>query len=189
MVTFQSENVTQGAVAVLLRHKPRQLVLSLVPRPGRHLVYILEILAGVVLLTVAGLLWSYRAQLSHRALREVRPGGRSSALLGATITSVELPTAFPYFAAIAAVVGSRQNVLRQIILIAIFNVAFVLPLLGIIAILGFNGGNAQRHLIRGRVRLEAHWPVVLALLGLAAGLFVLFLGASGLASLHRMHVG
>ena len=32
--------------------------------------------------------------------------GRSSALLGATITAVELPTAFPYFAAIAAIVGS-----------------------------------------------------------------------------------
>ena len=33
--------------------------------------------------------------------------GRSSAVLGATITAIEFPTAFPYFAAIAAVVGSE----------------------------------------------------------------------------------
>ena len=164
---------------------PGQLILALVPRPGRHLVYVLEILAGSVLLTVAGVLWSYRRQLSRRALPETRPAGRSGAILGATITAVELPTAFPYFAAIAAVVGSGFDVVRQILLIVLFNVCFVLPLLAILAVLRFAGDDAQRLLARGREWLEARWPAVLAIIGLIAGLFVLFLGIGGLASLHR----
>ena len=168
---------------------PGQLLLALLPHPGPHLKYVLEIVAGGVLLTGSAFLWGYRGHLSQRKPPQVRPAGRSGALLGATITAVELPTAFPYFAAIAAVVPSGQSIPNQILLIVIFNVAFVLPLLAIIAVLRFDGGNAQRHLIRGRAWLEARWPVVLAVLGLLAGLFVLFLGISGLVGLHRTRAG
>ena len=79
-------------------------------------------------LTLAAVLWAFRRLLVKRELPEVHTDGRSSALLGATITAVELPTAFPYFAAIAAVVGSGYGVWHQVFLILIFNIAFVLPL-------------------------------------------------------------
>ena len=48
-----------------------------------------------------------------------RPGSHSSALLGAGISAVELPTAFPYFFAIAAIIGSGQTLRKQIFLIVL----------------------------------------------------------------------
>jgi cytochrome c biogenesis protein CcdA len=169
---------------------PGQLLLALVPHPGRHLGYILELVAGVAMLTAAVFLWGYRDRLGRREIQpEARTERRSSALLGATITAVELPTAFPYFAVIAAVVGSGTGIFRQVLLLVLFNLCFVVPLLAILATLTFAGPNAQRMLTTGREKLEANWPVVLATLALLAGLFVTFLGITGLGSLRRDHLG
>ena len=94
----------------------------------------LEIVAGGAMLAAAAVLWGYRKRLVRRPRRlRSTPRGRSSAILGATITAVELPTAFPYFAAIAALVGANLSVVRIVFLLVIFNVCFVLPLLGILA--------------------------------------------------------
>ena len=84
---------------------------------------------------------------------------KSSAILGATITAVELPTAFPYFAAIAAIVGSGLDPARQVFLLVLFNVCFILPLVGIWATLTFAGDRADRMLAIGRDFLERHWPI------------------------------
>jgi cytochrome c biogenesis protein CcdA len=175
---------------VIIALGPGQLLLSLIPHPGRRLGYILEVLAGVAMLTAAAFLWGYRDRLGRREpSREVRTDGRSSVLLGATITAVELPTAFPYFAVIAAIVGSGVDIVRQVILLVLFNICFIAPLLAILATLTFAGANAQRLLTTGREKLEAHWPIVLATLALLAGLFVTFLGITGLGSLRRDHLG
>jgi cytochrome c biogenesis protein CcdA len=176
-----------GGLAVALG--PGQLLLALVPRPSKHLGYVLEIVAGVAMLTGAVFLWSYREHLVKREPPEIKADRRSSAILGATITAVELPTAFPYFAAIAAVVGSDLDVVRQVILIVLFNICFIAPLLGIVATLAFAGPNAERSLARGREFLERRWPVVLAVLALVAGVFVTFLGVTGLASTHHNDFG
>lgn len=177
-----------GGLAIALG--PGQLVLSLVPHPGRHLSYVLEIVAGVAMLTAAAFLWGYRDRLRQRELNaESRFATGSSALLGATITAVELPTAFPYFAAIAAIVGSGADIVRQTFLLLLFNVCFITPLLVILGVLTFAGPNAGRLLAAGRKWLEAHWPMVLATLALAAGLFVTFLGVTGLGSLHHNDFG
>ena len=176
-----------GGAAIALG--PGQLLLSLIPSPNRHVRFLIELLAGVAMLTAAAFLWKYRDRLSERAIPASSPSARSSAILGATITAVELPTAFPYFAAIAAIVGSGLDPARQLVLLLLFNVCFVLPLLGMIGTLTFAGNNAQRMLLGGRRRLEAHWPAVLALLALLAGLFVMLLGVTGLAGLGHGHVG
>jgi cytochrome c biogenesis protein CcdA len=176
-----------GGLAVALG--PGQLLLALVPRPSRHLGYVLEIVAGVAMLTASAFLWGYRKNLAQRDPPEIKPDRRSSAILGATITAVELPTAFPYFAAIAAVVGSGLDVVRQIVLIVLFNVCFIAPLLGIVATLTFAGPDATRFLARGREFLERRWPVVLAGLALVAGVFVTLLGVTGLASTHHNDFG
>jgi cytochrome c biogenesis protein CcdA len=169
---------------------PGELLLDLIPHPGHRLSYALELVAGVAMLTGAAFLWGYRNRLGQRETPVgERVDGRSSALLGATITAVELPTAFPYFAAIAAVVGSGEGIPRQIMLLVIFNVCFIAPLLVILATLTFAGPNAQRFLTIAREKLEANWPVVLAALALLAGLFVTFLGITGLGSLRRDHLG
>lgn len=168
---------------------PGQLLLALVPRPSKHLGYVLEIVAGVAMLTGSVFLWSYREHLLHRKPPEMKPRGRSSALLGATITAVELPTAFPYFAAIFAVVGSGQDVVRQMLLVLLFNVCFIAPLLGIVATLTFAGPDAVRFLVRGREFLARRWPTVLAVLALIAGVFVTLLGVTGVASSHHNDFG
>jgi hypothetical protein len=41
----------------------------------------------------------------------------------------------------------------------------------------------------GRQKLEAHWPAVLSIVALVAGVFVILLGATGLASLRHDHFG
>ena len=74
-------------------------------------------------------------------------------------------------------------------LILIFNVAFVLPLLAIIAILALAGSDAQGMLVSARKWLEQHWPVTLAVVGLIAGLFCVFIGITGLVGLHHSHAG
>ncbi|MEO8968482.1 MAG: GAP family protein [Solirubrobacteraceae bacterium] len=177
-----------GGVAVALG--PGQVVLALIPHPGRHLSYALEIVAGVAMLIAAAFLWGYRDRLRSRGVISApRRGRRSSAVLGATITAVEFPTAFPYFAAITAIVTSGQPVLRQIVLILIFNVLFITPLLGMIAILTFAGADAYRLLSAGRAWLERNWPVVLAGLALLAGIFVTLLGVTGFAAPHHNDFG
>ncbi len=176
-----------GGLAIALG--PGELVLALVPRPGRHLSYVLEIVAGVAMLTAAAFLWGYRERLTQTESLMRSTGGRSSAVLGATITALELPTAFPYFAAIAALVAADLSIVRLVVLLVMFNVCFVSPLLGILATLSFAGDRAQRMLLIGRQRLEANWPAVLATLALIAGLFVTVLGVTGLGSLHHNDFG
>lgn len=168
---------------------PGHLLLALVPHPHRRTGYILEVVAGVALLTAAAFVWGYRDRLATRRIPRPKAGSRSSALLGATITAVELPTAFPYFAAIAAIVGSGVGPVRQVILLVLFNVCFVLPLLAILATLELAGSRAERFLAVARTKLEAHWPAVLAGVLLLAGMFVAAIGVTGLAGLGHGSAG
>jgi cytochrome c biogenesis protein CcdA len=167
-----------GAVIAL---GPGQLILSLVPNPSIEARHIIETVAGAAMLVAAAFLWRHRKRLCERQLPTPRGEGRSSALLGATITAIELPTAFPYFAAIAAIVGSGLDPARQLVLLLLFNVCFVMPLLGIMATLTFGGQHAERLLTIGRNFLQRYWPVVLAGLLFLAGLFVILLGVTGMA--------
>lgn len=169
-----------GGAAIALG--PGQLLLALVPKPGHTARHIIELAVGVALIIGAGLLWRHRDRLSERKLPQPKGEGRSSVLLGATISVLELPTAFPYFAVIAAIVGSGMGPTRQLIVLLIFNVCFVAPLLGIIATLTFAGSHAERLLAIGRNFLQRHWPLLLSGLLLLAGLFVALLGLTGLTS-------
>jgi hypothetical protein len=169
-----------GGAAIALG--PGQVLLSLVPHPGRTARYVVELVAGVVMLIAAGVLWRDREKLAHRELPAPRADGKSSALLGVTITAVELPTAFPYFAAIAAIVGSGFDPVRQLILLLLYNVCFVLPLIVIIGTITFAGDQAERILATTQDLLQKHWPALLAGLALFAGAFVTLLGITGLAS-------
>ena len=170
-----------GGAAILLG--PGQLLLSIIPHPDAAGRDGLAVGVGVVLLIVGGLIWRHRERLGEREVpRFVRePQGRSSTLLGAMIMAVELPTAFPYFAAIAAIVGSGAGVLRQLMLLLLFNACFVLPLLGILATLWVAPDRAQERLSRARLFLHRHWPKLLGGLLLVVGVFVTLAGATGLA--------
>jgi cytochrome c biogenesis protein CcdA len=161
-----------------------QLLRPLLPHPRHHIADIVEVAIGATMLAGASFLWRYRHRLARRDPPDFDPHGRSSVILGATITAVELPTAFPYFAAIAAIVGSGLGPVRDLVLLVLFNVCFILPLVAIVATLSFAGDEADRLLARWRTYLEDHWPAVLAGLAFVAGAFVLLLGITGLTASH-----
>lgn len=169
-----------GGAAVALG--PGQALLALVPKPGATARYVAETVAGVAMLIGSVVLWRRRESLSQRELPAARSRGSSALLLGVTITVVELPTAFPYFAAIAAIVGSGFDPIRQLILLGIYNLAFVLPLILMVAILMIAPERAASILEATRGFLQRRWPVLLGGLALLAGLFVTALGVTGLAS-------
>jgi cytochrome c biogenesis protein CcdA len=172
-------NFLGGAVIAL---GPGEAVLALVPKPDHTARYIGETVAGVVMLGAAAVLWTRRRSLARRhQLPSPDSEGKSAVLLGVTIGAVELPTAFPYFAAIAAIVDSGFGPVRQLILIAVYNVAFVLPLLLMIATVLIAPARAESILSSARSFLERRWPALLAGLALVAGVFVATLGVTGLA--------
>jgi len=170
------------AGGVLIALGPGELLRSLLPHPDYEDRAVAEMVAGGALILASMVIWRKRRPLGARGLPATRPQRKSSVLLGATITAVELPTAFPYFAAIAAVLGSRVGLVQQLILLLLFNVCFVLPLIGIVLTLIFAPGRSERWLWRARGLLERWWPQVLAGLILLVGLFAFALGATGLAA-------
>lgn len=168
---------------VLIALGPGELILDAVPHPSHVARHVIEIVAGVALLVAAGWLWRRRDRFQKIEPQNRRIGNiRSSAILGATITAIELPTAFPYFGAIAAVVGSGVDTSRQILLLVLFNVCFVAPLIVIVVVLAVAGDEAAALLAHAREALRANWPRLLAGVGLLAGVFVILLGVIGLFS-------
>lgn len=171
---------------LILTLGPGHAILSSVPRPDATTRYILETIAGVAMLIAAQTLWLRRGKPEQQKdPSEARPSGlfgsqHNPLLLGAGIALVELPTAFPYFAAIAAVVGSGQNLVSQIVLIAIYNVCFVLPLLAIVLMLRIFGARAVEILSRAREYLRRRWRPIVAAISLIVGIFVVALGVTGL---------
>jgi cytochrome c biogenesis protein CcdA len=164
---------------------PGRLIISLIPHPHHRIAYLIETIAGIAMLVGAALLWRHRERLRDREPPNFEAGGKSGWVLGATITAIELPTAFPYFAAIATVVGADVDVAKATILLLVFNLCFIFPLLCIVATLTFAGERAVPRLARGREFLHTHWPAMLATLGLLAGVFVTLLGVTGFGSEHN----
>ncbi len=181
--------VVYFAGGALVALGPGQLLLSLVPHPHANARHVIQIVVGVAMVSASALLWRYRHRLAQREMPAMPAKGRSSAILGATITAVELPTAFPYFAAIAAIVGSGLSPPRQIVLLALFNLCFVLPLIAILVTLSVAGDRAQRILISCREFLQRRWPVVLSVLLLLAGVFIVLLGVTAVGGRGHNRLG
>jgi cytochrome c biogenesis protein CcdA len=160
-------NLAGGAIVAL---GPGQLLLSLVPRPGATAKHVIELIAGVVLVTLGVLVLVRRDHLRNWRPVKSPERRRPGFLLGAGIAAVELPTAFPYFAVIAAAVGSDAGVSGQLLLLVLFNVAFLAPVLIILGVLTVAGARAAPVLARLRGWLENHWPAVVGALLIAAGL-------------------
>lgn len=143
--------------------------MAALPHPGALVKELGEKVLGVLLLALAAIAWIGRLRLA-RSLEE--PSGRSARgagaaaafVLGVGIMAVEFPTAFPYFGAVAAIIGSRISLVGQMLLIVLFNLAFVLPLLAILALRAAAGERAAARLAglrRGIARLAGATLAVL----------------------------
>jgi cytochrome c biogenesis protein CcdA len=173
---FFAVNFAAGALIVL---GPGQLLLSLTPHISADATHWIEVGAGAVLLAVA--LFIARSQGPGPSAPEPAPGSPSrAAALGAAIAAVELPTAVPYFAALAAIVAADLSLAGQLLLVAVFNVVFVAPVLAMIAMLAAAGPSAALRLRRFGEALRARWRPAFALLAGAAGTVLAAFGLLGM---------
>jgi cytochrome c biogenesis protein CcdA len=160
------------------------LILSLVPKPGATVKYVLITAAGIVLVVGGAVVWIRRKALVSTATSDARrESHRPAALMGAGIAGLELLSAFPYFAAIAMIAGSGASDAGKLSLLVLYCVIYTLPLIAITIVIAVMGERAERILRPAGDWLPAHWPVVVAPLTAAFGIVVLVFGIVQLSSI------
>jgi cytochrome c biogenesis protein CcdA len=171
-------NVLGGALLVL---GPGHWLFTLLPSPSRHWRHVAEVIGGVVLLVAAIVVWALRERLGRRHLPGSRVQGGHAFTAGASLMLIELPTAFPYFAAIAAIVGLDAATGVQLGLVCLFNVIFLAPLLAIATIVRFSPRVRDSVIGPASIWINRHWPLVFAVVMAVIGAVLLATGSAGLA--------
>ena len=169
------------AAGLLVVVGPGRALIDLIPHIGTHAKHLIEIGAGVALAAAAWILWIHRHRVAGGMSRDLPGGALGAAGLGAGIILAELPTAFPYFAALAGIVGSSATLVGQLELVVLFNVAFVLPLLVILGVRTFAGPRSERLLELTRGALDRYVGVFLPCAVGLIGAVLIVLGAAGIA--------
>ena len=165
-----------GAILLL---GPGHLLLPLVNKLAPTTRDALELAAGLALLLAGAVIWNQRHRLARKKLPSPNPRRKSSILLGATIIAIELPTAFPYFAAITAILGAADDTPAQLSLLAVYNLCFILPLVAVLITLLLAGERRDERLSRAREITERRWPEIFAAVPFVLGLAVAgFAGAA-----------
>jgi len=167
------------AGGLALTFGPGQALLTRVSKPSPHTVHLIELVAGGAALPAAAVLWHARTHFAARLAR-TQPSSRSALLLGAGIMAVELPTAIPYFAAIAAVVESGHSDTTQIVLLLLYNAAFIAPLVLLLVILALAGARGAPIAARARIELDRWAPKVAPAALVVASAVLITLGVIGL---------
>jgi cytochrome c biogenesis protein CcdA len=176
-----------GVVAVnflgggFLLFGPGRIAVDAVPHPGPRAVHLIEVGLGAVAVVAAIVVWLMRARLTSWQARAAHPGQRFAMTSGAAIAAVELPTAVPYFAAIAVVAEARVGAVEGLALLALFNLAFIAPVLAIAVLARVAGARVTGVVERVRRRVLEHSSGALAILLLLLGLGLMGVGALGLA--------
>ena len=166
-------------VAVVLG--PGRAAVSLLPRPDAATRHQLELAAGGVLLIVSFLLWRARRWVTDHVPSSHEQEGGSPFFLGLVIMAVELPTAFPYFAALALIVGSRASLASEAGLVTVFNLLFVLPLLVILVLRIATRDRGGLLLARIRGGIARQLAVVLPIAVAVAGIALLAVGSDAIS--------
>jgi cytochrome c biogenesis protein CcdA len=95
---------------------------------------------------------------------------------------VELLTAFPYFAAIAMIVGSGVSAPEKVALIVLYCVVYTLPLIAIAVVFAVMGQRAEAVVRPIGDWLFTHWPAIVAPLTAAVGIALVGFGIVELSS-------
>ncbi len=171
---------TNLVAGVAIALGPGRALMSVVPRPGDEARHLIELAGGAMTLALAVALWLARRRLEGHVSRNTERIDRSSLVVGAGIMLVELPTALPYFAVIASVVGSERAPATEVVLLAIFNAVFVLPLLAILVARAVAGDRATRWLERLRASLDERLAILMPALVLLVSIALLGTGGYGI---------
>jgi cytochrome c biogenesis protein CcdA len=167
---------------LILSFGPGELLRTALHGPGgatpRDIIFLV---VGIVAIAFAVWVFANRDtdRLKNREF-SIKPG--SAFVLGAGITAVDLPTAFPYFAAIAAIVAKDESASNKVILLVLFNVMYVLPILLIIAAAAVLHERAEPVMRRARDIIVRWSPIILSVLTLAVGIALTVAGVKGLAA-------
>ena len=136
---------------------------GLAPNVGR----VIAIVAGTLAIVFAVIVWFRRAKLVQTGLpdRALRPG--SAFALGAVMTIVDLPTAFPLFIVVGAIVHEDLDPMAEAGLLVLYCAAYVLPLVLILALRALRalGGERGEHWLAAlRVRVTRWAPAAVSVL-------------------------
>lgn len=170
-------NLVLGVVVAL---GPGQAILAAVPHPGPHARHLVETAAGAATLALGLILWLGRERVAEHVLGNAERFDRSALLVGVLIMVFEFPTAIPYFAVIATVVGSGRSPATQVALLAIFNLCFALPVLALLGYRAVAGRSALARLLRLRGRIDRLLALLAPVLVVLVGLALLGVGLAGL---------
>jgi hypothetical protein len=167
-----------GGIVLLLGPGP-QLIAAL-RDIGPQVERLSEAGAGAVLLALAILAWRARGRPVGSGRTLPAPTRRSAFLFGAGISAVELPTAFMYFGAVSAILGSHAALPARIGLVVAYNALFVLPLVAVLFVRVHAGAQAEQRLAAAGAWVRRGAPVALATIMGVGGLVLAIIGVSGL---------
>jgi hypothetical protein len=160
------------------------LVVSLLPKLSHKAKWRVMTAVGVALVAGAVALWWRRESLGADEPPSRHPhgggGGTSAALVGASIAGIELLTAFPYFAAIAIVVGASVSRGEKIFLMVLYNVVYLLPLIALVIVCAVMGEKGGRLVAPIGDWIAMRWPIVAAPLCGAVGVALIAYGITQL---------
>lgn len=160
------------------------LILSVVPKPGPTVKYALITAAGVALLLGGAAVMLQRRRLaSSGAASNQRTAHGAAGVIGAGLAGLELLTAFPYFAAIAMIIGSGVSGPEKLTLLIVYCVIYTLPLIVIAAAFAILGDAAEKRVRPFGDWLVGHWPLIVGPITAAIGLAVLVFGVVELISI------
>jgi Sap, sulfolipid-1-addressing protein len=91
-------------------------------------------------------------------------------LLGSGIGALEVLTAFPYFAAIALILGSSVSGPNKVFLLVVYCAVYTAPLFGIAAVCAGMKDRAQAVLGPIFGWLLTHWPIFVASIAVVIGI-------------------
>ena len=169
---------TLGGIALLFVGRT---IVARIAHPSAHTRHLAELVIGIALVVAGVVLWTLRHHVG-RQLRGASSRGSdgSSFGLGAGIMGVELPTAFPYFAAILATLEGVHGAALQTLVVVVYNLVFVAPLLAILILVAVAGQRGARLLAKPS-QLVQRWAPIVVPIGLASiGVVLIALGAVGL---------
>ncbi len=161
------------------------LILSVLPKPGATVKYALITAAGVVLVACGVVLWVRRKGLagSEPAEHRERTAPGSPVWVGSGIAALEILTAFPYFAAIAMIVGSSVSGSSKVVLLVLYCVVYAGPLFAIALVCAVMGSRSEALLRPAIGWVMTRWPVFVAPLATVVGIGLAAYGIVRLASL------
>ncbi len=175
---FLAVNMTAGVAALALGQQLGRFV----PRPSQSHLHLAEIAAGLVVVGVAGLLWRRRRSVEAAFATAEHRVTRVAPLTGATLAAAELPTALPYFAVVAALAASGEQLAVRIVLLLVFNLVFLAPVFAIAAVRALAGPRAVGWLANVRQLVMRRAGAIVALLVVVLGIALIVVGAVGIVT-------